>query len=156
MLVVAVTPKDNPAYWNRVPAGRFITALTRTEFHMAALLLIEHKAFWPLLFTTPWQQPLQVLPPYRQISMQSGQVPSYHLLGVERLSQTERLQSPYVAGWERNFDYVLLLDAGGAPELTKLLPERLTLVSHSDMAALFRIHPVRTEQARVPQPESAD
>ena len=52
--------------------------------------------------------------------------------------------------------HVLLLDAGGASDLAKLLPERLKLVNHSDMAALFRVRAVETEQARVPQRESAD
>ena len=156
VLVAAVTPEDNPAYWRRVPAGRTVAALTRTEFHMAALLLIEHKAFWPLLFTIPGQQPLRVLPRYEQISKPIGEVPSYRLLGAERLSDSDRVLFPYLNGWEENFDYVLLLDAGGAHDLEKLLPERLQLVSRSDMAALFRIRPPTTEQARVPQRESAD
>ena len=123
---------------------------------MAALLLIEHKAFWPLLFTIPGQQPLRVLPPYEQISRQIGLLPSYHLLGAERLSDTERNFFPYFIGWQKTFDYVLLLDAGGAPDLEKLLPERLQLVSRSDMAALFRIRPPPTQQARVPERELAD
>ncbi len=156
VLVAAVAPEDNPAYWRKAPAGRTVAALTRTEFHMAALLLIERKAFWPLLFTIPGQQPLRVLPPYEQISMQIGSVPSYRLLGTEPLSRTERILFPYLAGWERNFDYVLVLDAGGAPELAELMPTRLSLISRSDMAALFRICPVRTEQARGPQRESAE
>ena len=39
------------------------------------------------------------------------------------------------------YGYLLMLDAGGAPNLTQLATDRLTLLSRSDMAALFRVRP---------------
>lgn len=34
-----------------------------STMHLAALLVIERKAFWPLLFAAPTKQPVKVLPP---------------------------------------------------------------------------------------------
>ena len=37
------------------------------------------------------------------------------------------------------YDHLLLLDAGGEPDLTHFAADRLALIAQSDVAALFRI-----------------
>jgi len=47
--------------------------------------------------------------------------------------------APYLRDWQRNYDYVLMLNAGGAGDLSRYVPDRLSLIAASDVAALFRI-----------------
>jgi hypothetical protein len=136
VLVASVTQQDNPGYWSTVPSGRLIPAFKRTDFHLAALLLIERRAFWPLLFTRQGQQPLIVRPPYDHIALPIGEPPSFHQL--EDPEKSDGL-SPYLDDWQHDFDYVLLLNAGGAGDLTQFLPDKLQLVAQTDVAALFLI-----------------
>jgi hypothetical protein len=136
VLVASVTQNDNPGYWRTVPSGRLIPAFKRTDFHLAALLLIERRAFWPLLFTRQGQQPLVVQPPYDRIAIPIGEPPSFHQLEESTKSGTF---APYLEDWRHDFDYVLLLNAGGAGDLTQFLPDKLQLVVQTDVAALFHI-----------------
>jgi hypothetical protein len=39
------------------------------------------------------------------------------------------------------FDHLLLLDAGGQPDLPHFATDRLTLIVNRDVAALFRVRP---------------
>lgn len=82
-----------------------------------------------------------VLPPYRQISQPAGQLPDYQRLGAPSLSEDLQAKFTYLPNWQRNFDFVLLMDAGGAPDLEHFLPGRLHLAQATDMTALFRITP---------------
>jgi hypothetical protein len=140
VLVASVGIKDNPDYWQHNRTGRRM-AISRTDLHLPALLVMERRAFWPLLFSSPSQQPITVLPPYSSISRTSGVLPDYHLLlASNRLSQKQVTPYlPYLPDWPAKFDYVLLLNAGGAPDLDTFMPNRLELLRRSDMAALFRI-----------------
>jgi hypothetical protein len=47
--------------------------------------------------------------------------------------------APYLQDWRNNYDYVLLLNAGGAGNLDHFLPDVLRLVDAGDVAALYRI-----------------
>ena len=139
VLVVRVAPEADPAYWARVPPGRHVLGSTTTEIHEAALLLIERHAFWPLLFANPSQQPLTILAPYRALSFPLGMPPDYHtLMGADPL---DLAKAPYLADWQHNFDMVLVLDADGVPDLSRLLPDRLERVNETGFAALYRIKP---------------
>ena len=108
-----------------------------TEMHDAALLLIERHAFWPLLFATPSQQPITVLPPYHDIAYQLGVPPDYRAL----LDATphDLARAPYLANWQTRFDDVLVLDAEGVPDLSHLLPGTLERLNDTGFAALYRI-----------------
>lgn len=140
VLVVTVGPQSAPQYWaERKWRAGMIDGFRPTDSHMAALLVIERKAFWPLLFSVPNQHPIVVLPPYREISVRSGELPEYSLLAKDRLSEVEARFFPYLAEWATRFDYVLLLNSGAAPELAHFLPEKLQPVDATRMAALFRI-----------------
>ena len=142
VLAVAAGPASAPDYWNRMGLrGRGIAGFRRTEAHMAGMLVIERRAFWPLLFSDPSQQPIEVLPPYDRIAVHSGEVPEYTLLAKKELTASQRREFPYLEEWEHRFDFVLVLDAGGVPDIAHLLPGRLRLAHATDMAALFRIQP---------------
>jgi hypothetical protein len=138
VLEVDVTSLDNPAYYDSMPLSRTIQHFSYTYWHLGALLLIERKAFWPLLFTAE-QQPVRVKDPYRAISMPGALVPNYLDLKEHAIPQEEFEQAPYLKNWRDKFDYVLLLNAGGAGDLNGYMPDRLQLLNHNDMAALFRI-----------------
>jgi hypothetical protein len=110
----------------------------RLDFHLPALLTIERRSFFPYLFTVNAKQPLLVQPPYNGIAVQEGQPPDWQSL-VLGYSVHPVTPAPYLHDWQRNFDYVLLLNAGGAGDLSRYLPDRLDLVAAHDVAALYRI-----------------
>jgi hypothetical protein len=136
--------EDNPAYWRKgMERSRRVTKLASTFIHLAALLTIERNAFWPLLFAEPAKQPIHALPPYRHLSIPEGWPPSYELLDKERpdevMDSEDLEEAPYLRGWERHYDYVLILNAGGVPDLRRVAPGKLDLIEANDMAALFRV-----------------
>ncbi len=140
VLVVRAAPKLNRAFWHtRAPHSRYLTNMDVTDFHTAALLLIERRAFWPLLFTSPSQQPLAVRAPYDGIAMNAGVPPDYHLLSRQRQRPKDLRAAPYLADWPHRFDYVLVLDADGVPDLPHALPPNLQMLNDTGYAALFRI-----------------
>jgi len=141
VLVVSVDPEDVPDYWSALPRGRAIPSYFRIDFHLPALLLIERKAFWPCLFTMPTQQPLALLPPYDRIGYPECQPPDWQSL-VAGYSVHPVTPSPYLRDWPHNYDYVLLLNAGGAGDLRRFLPDRLALLAAADVAALYRVRPI--------------
>ncbi len=138
VLVVSVDPEDAPEYWDDVPRGRQIPRFFRLDFHLPALLTIEHRAFIPYLFTVAAKQPLAVRPPFDRISVPEGQPPDWQSL-VVGYNVHPVTPAPYLADWQHGYDYVLLLNAGGAGDLRAFLPGELRLVAASDVAALYRI-----------------
>jgi hypothetical protein len=135
VLVLCVPDDEAPAYWQHTPAGREIPLLFQTDLHEAALLLSEHKAFWPSMFASASQQPIVVLPPYADLSTPIVGPPPNPLAAS---------MFPIAPDWRSRFDYVLLLDAGGEPDLTAWAGDRMDLISATDAAALFRIRKPRT------------
>lgn len=138
VLAVAVYQRDNPAYWSAMPRGRRIPWLFATFIHTPALLVTEHRAFWPLLFTARGKQPLTLRSPYDRLGGHQGVPPDYHVL-QHPIDAAEQAQAPYLAHWRRDFEYVLVLNAGGATHLRQYLPGRLHMLTRRDAAALFRI-----------------
>jgi hypothetical protein len=138
VLVVRVAPEVDPEFWTRVPPSRHVLGSTSTEIHAAALLLIERHAFWPLLFATPSQQPVTVLAPYHDLAFQLGMPPDYRALVAA--STQDLAKAPYLADWRHGFDDVLVLDAEGVPDLSRLLPGTLERVNETGFAALYRVN----------------
>jgi hypothetical protein len=138
VLVVSVDPDGAPNYWDNVPTGRRIPGFFRLDFHLPALLTIEHRAFIPYLFTVAAKQPMQVRPPFDRISVPQGQPPDWRSLELGHSVHPDR-PAPYLADWQQHYDYVLLLNAGASGDLRRYLPDRLTLLASADVAALFRI-----------------
>jgi MFS family permease len=136
VLIVSVNPDDNRAYWRSAPLGRDIPGLMRTDVHLPALLLIEHQAFWPELFAAPGKQPIVLRPAFDRLSDVTGIPLSYHDL---QSGPVDPSKDQFWADWRKDFDYVLMLNAGGDPDLDHFLPGQLTLLTHNDMAALFKV-----------------
>ena len=123
-----------------VPRSRYISTLGFPMYgHMAALVLIERRAFWPLLFADPSKQPLRVLEPYQELSNPAGGLPFLGGLQADSFSKSELKLFPYLADWRSQFDYVLVLNAGVAGDLHEYWPDRLLFLGQNDFSALFRI-----------------
>jgi hypothetical protein len=127
VLVAAVSPEEAPRYWQNAPLSRRLSVGFRLDHHLPALLLIEHRAYWPFLFDNPSQQPVVTLQPYRQLAERTGAIP-----GRDTLTAPDRVD---LCG----YDELLLLDAGGEPDLAHFAADKLSLLAQLDVAARFRI-----------------
>jgi hypothetical protein len=125
-----VPQSEAPAYWDAGPRARRLSNGLRVDYHLPAFLLIERRAFWPELFANPAQQPVQLRPTYVRLAREAHDLPSHAGLVANPDSAWPVL---------RDFDFVLMLEAGADPDLSSFLPRCLALVSRSDFAALFRI-----------------
>jgi hypothetical protein len=134
--ITSVTPTEAPSYWNAAPASRRLSSGIRLDYHIAALVLIEHKAFWPYLFADPSQQPIALTPLYQALAEQEADLPAHEKLAA--CVPGDGPLSPGNIGF-RGYDYVLMLEAGGEPDAAHFAEKRLKLVASSDMAALYRI-----------------
>ncbi|MCQ8239430.1 hypothetical protein [Rhizosaccharibacter radicis] len=141
VLVVFASPHLNHAFWHRPgrPWARQVEHLTTTEFHEAALLLIERRAFWPLLFSEESQQPVRVRAPFARLSVGAEAPPDFRALAHDHLDEQDRLHAPYLAHWRRDFDLLLVLDAEALPDPHHFMPGTLSPLDDAGFAALFRI-----------------
>ena len=140
--IASVPPKDAPGYWQNGPLTRMLSNGIRLDYHLPALLLIEHRAFWPFLFDNPSQQPIETLLPYRGLADRARSIADHAALAVPGKVD--------LCG----FDYLLLLEAGAEPDLQHFGGARLRLLTGSNMAALFRVNPSTCEPP-AHQPQTA-
>ena len=124
VLVAAVSRGEAPGYWAGVPLARRLGSGVPTDTHLPALLLIERRAFWPVLFNEPAQQPVAWVPDLQALADQVGGVVDHAALRTEMLC---------------GYGFVLVLDAGGDPAIARYRAEDLELVRLAENAALFRI-----------------
>ncbi len=136
VFVAAVSPEDAPEYWRNGRMSRMLSNDIRLDYHLPALLVVERHAFWPFLFDNPSQQPVRTLSPYRELADHAGSIPD-----VRWLAQPGKVN---LCG----FDYLLLLEAGGEPDVPHLAAGRLTLLAGTDFVALFRVVPSVCEPDR--------
>jgi hypothetical protein len=143
VLVVLARRSDNPTYWNAMPRHRFLKAALGVPpySHLPGMLVIERRSIWPLMFTVPTKQPLIVRPAYQDITLPEGLVPHYRLLDDDEPPSEAIKDAPYLAHWTTKFDYVLIMPAGGVGDMTAFRPDRLKLVTQTDIAALLRVRP---------------
>jgi hypothetical protein len=113
--------QEAPAHWSTNPRWRLLSNGARTDEHLGALALIEHRAYWPFEFDNASQQPLATREPYRAIAERVGHMPDRAEAAVADLC---------------GFDYALLLEADAVPGLP---PERFHLLARSGFAALYAI-----------------
>jgi hypothetical protein len=125
--VTDVKPEESPAYWDNGPRARRLSNGLRMDPHWPALVLIERRAWWPFLFANPSQQPILNRPVYQAMADGITHLPA--------LGELEGSDDFGLCG----FDTVLLMMAGGEPDLEHYSSERLTLIDGNDTAALFRI-----------------
>ena len=118
--------------------GRRLSSGTPLDEHLPALLLIEHRAYWPFLFDNASQQPVETLSPYRELAARAGAIADRRAL-----AEPGRID---LCG----YTYLLLLDASGEPDLAQVAPDRLQLVRGTSYAALFRVKPCAAKSAIAP------
>ncbi|MGG5820655.1 hypothetical protein [Falsiroseomonas sp. HW251] len=138
--VLVATARDlaDTAYWRSGPRSRALARLGTMEGHFGALVVLERRAFIPLLFTIRGQQPLAVRDEWRHLSFPRGIAVDYRLLGRRDRTAAELEEAPYLASWPDEFDYLLVLLPDAAPGLPGL-PEGLEKLTDTGTAALFRV-----------------
>jgi hypothetical protein len=111
--------------WSSIAPPRRLSDGTVVDAHIAALLLIEHRAWWPFLFDNPSQQPIETLEPYRSLAerIDSSRDP------IALLTRD--------AGDMRQITHVLV--RGPEAGLGAIETEGLRLLTKSDEAALFAV-----------------
>ena len=145
VIVARVDPRLNRRWWHEVPPGRRLIGIGSADDHLAVLLLTERRAFSPLLFSSPTQQPIRVLAPYLELSVPSGYPPDYTLLATTRPTGEDAEKFPYLRDWPEKFDFVLVVDLDGALDMSGMLSDDgdlsklLRLVVRADFATLLRV-----------------
>ncbi len=148
VLAVDVPNQQVTPYWLSHRRNWMNAGYIKTYYHDAALLIPERHAFWPRLFTGLGKQPVVVNPAYADVTAPEGELPDYHELSADQPSAAAVADAPYLQDWQRKFDYVLLLAAGAAGDVSGLRPDRLELVEQTEFATLFRIrHAPKPAQA---------
>jgi hypothetical protein len=128
-VLVARGPGGGPA-----PAERLLPGIYETDGHVSALIAIERKAFWPLMFADPRQQPLVILPPYSALAAPLSEPVSWPALAKSSFNAEDLAGVGDLSRWRQRFDYVLLLDAEGAGQG----PGGLQLLYPGAYARLYR------------------
>ena len=119
------------------PAARHFMIDSDSLTHVPSLLVIERRAFMPLLFSDPIKQPLRVRPPYDRLARVDGAPPFVRALSAP--TETDLSRAPYLAHWRDDFDWVLLLRPGLVPDAGHLLPGELEPEGTSQIAALYKV-----------------
>lgn len=117
------------------PADRVLPGVGWLHSHMPALLTIERRAFWPLMFADPAQQPLTVRQPYGQLAHPLEDPVHWPMLSEQPPSRQSLLFAQYLTNWRSAFDYVLLI----APPENPIAPAGLERVYAGSFAVLYRI-----------------
>ena len=114
--------------------GRALPRFTRLDDELAGVALIERRAFWPLLFADPSQQPVIVRPPYDRLAQSLGVSAPWRDLFAQPATPADLAQFGYLADWRARFDYVLLV--GPPPART---PPGLVVVRGAEAVSLYRV-----------------
>ncbi len=128
--VTNVPQEEAPAYWDAGPRSRRLSNLLRADYHLPALLLIERRAFWPILFANPAQQPIRLRPAYERLAREAHDIPPHAALVTDPDRGSAALG---------HFDFVLMLEAGADPNPEGFVPRCVALLSRTDFAALYRV-----------------
>ena len=129
VFVTSVVPHEALQYWRNAPTWRRLANGQRQDVHMPALVMVDRHAFWPFLFDNASQQPIEKRLKYRKLGDDVGPLPDH--LDFTKLDTVDLC----------GFDYVLMLDAGGAPDAAHFDANRLAPLTFSDFAALYRVRP---------------
>ncbi|MGJ5180726.1 hypothetical protein ACQR16_26190 [Bradyrhizobium oligotrophicum] len=152
--VIAARGGESPASSRR---GRTLPGFRDVDSHLAALLVLERRAFWPLMFAHPSQQPVVVRPAFLGLAAGSWAEPAaWRWLQPDTPPADALLFARYLANWQLNFDAVLLID----PPATEQPVAGLTPLYLGSYVQLFGIGQGgggRTaEQEPAPAPKAAD
>lgn len=107
--------------------------------HMPALLAIERRAFWPLLFADPGQQPLAVRAPFDRLANPLGLQLDAASLAHEPPTADDLGGAGYLRRWRADFDYVLVLNTAASPLAARPPATGLRRVAAQPAAALYAL-----------------
>ena len=138
VLPMWVHPGGRPA--GGPPSPRYLADGTMMDWHLPAFVMLDQKAFWPYIFANPGQQPMRLRGEYRRLALDFTAAASAALVSGTLLSEADKQDFPLWESWPSRFDYVLLIQEGGAPvDVAGLGNDRLSLVRGTPLAALFRV-----------------
>lgn len=116
---------EAPDYWAANPYSLELSNGFPVSGHLGALVLLEHRAYWPFEFDVPSQQPIRTQEPYAGLAAKVGSMPDRRTTAAADLC---------------GFDWVLLTDAEAVPRLPA---DRFRLVTDAGFAALYEIERCR-------------
>lgn len=98
----------NPGLMRRwIEPGKYVHGPHYTRRHLPALLVPLAHAYIPTLFSIRGQQPLRIAPAFQHLSSPSSAIPTIDEL---QSHQNQDNADPYLAHWECDFDYLLVLE----------------------------------------------
>jgi hypothetical protein len=136
VLVVQSERNDDPDGMLNNPDSTRTMLYNDSTLHLAGLVVVERKAFWPLMFTSA-RHSIKVMPPYDAISFTESTPPWAGILANPSLRQHG--WAPYLDNWSNRFDWVLLLIPAWMPDGDRLYPDKLDRVVATQTADLYRI-----------------
>ena len=120
--------------------SRRIARIDPTYWHYAAFLLLDRDAFWSDMFSQESQQPIKVTEAYRDATNGGRSPPANYLdLAMTQIPSSALKNRPFLIDWNLKFDYVLLLNADAAKDVSSFLPDRLEFLDQKGIAALFKV-----------------
>ena len=106
--------------------------------NLPAWVMMERRAYWPMIFAQTGKQPLEVRPPFDRMQQNDGYLPLTQQLRLgpdsAGIAGSNRWPSQ-LTDWRHRYDYVLILNQH--PETA--LPSELQLRARSGFAALYRV-----------------
>lgn len=116
-------------------SSRVLPGMYRLDGHWPALIAIERRAFWPLMFADSNQQPLEIKSPYDRLAQPLAEPVVWSNLNLDRYPDSLVADAHYLPDWRHHFDYVLLID----PPPVLIVPHDLTPVVNTGFAVLYKI-----------------
>jgi hypothetical protein len=138
VLTIRLRPEAEHNPWTSVATARNLSDGSVIDAHLPALLLIEHRAWWPFLFDNLSQQPIQGRQPYRALAWRIDGSPDPIALLADGAPDLRLIT--HVLVWER------------APAPGEIPTARLQPVAENREAALFAVLPDRINQSQLPAP----
>jgi hypothetical protein len=135
---------DNPSQSPTLPLfrrlSRRIPRVDPTYWHYPAFLLLDRDAFWSDMFSQQSQQPIKVTEAYQDTTDGGRSPPANYLdLTMKQIPLSVLKNRSFLIDWNLKFDYVLLLNADAAKNLSSFLPDQLELLDEKGIAALFKV-----------------
>ncbi len=127
VLTVRLPRGKEPSIWTTVAGARRLSDGTVVDAHLPALLLIEHRAWWPFMFDNPSQQPIETLEPYHTLSDRTDASPD----PIALLARGAPEMAPYT--------HVLVM--GPSPGPDTIATEGLMPLASNGIARLFAVVP---------------
>ncbi len=131
---------SSPKNAHREPVGRYPACCQiswgNLAQHWPALAIPRQHAFVPTLFAIPGEQPVRILPPWNDLPVEPSDIHA-----IESARSPQRLQAePWLDGWDKKFDYVLLLGMNHEDEMGPFVPPPgLRLAADEGYARLYQV-----------------